>query len=538
MAVCLATVALSIVACGSRGPSVVPQMKSISGKTRNAEVAAASPTSSCLQTSEPPSLAEVPTDAQVRRSGRAKPQASGGAGVIVDCSVPANGSASITLNMAVDLDPNDGPDTCGPVTWATPAPDGILTVTESPSVTGSGNADCNRLDAITVDVNRADAPTPSPSPGSLVDVQFVLGTDTETNTSTGFQNTESPSVSVYVIQPTPLPIRILDCETRQFVDGETIDAVDGRQMHLRMETAADPTDCAASPAPLSSPAWNVPNSSSTTVADYSETKVEASIAPLTQFSAQDLIFYWTAMTNSQISAFASLNGQPTAASTTVDVLAPTTSITAAPTSSPVVDQSYTPNYGTQLGGWTLHYGQDLSPSTDAGAIGTGITWTFDASAPNARGAVGKISMLQLEQHSYTGTNAKTGTSETIDATGGLLWPDGGCLQYQDYAVGIAQGGSATWQSNDAPALFELTPSYSSVTDDQSFKDYFIYKPQSPSIWVTLAIYAWSFSATANAAGSAWELAAGSTASHDPAPSASSVLPTWSGSSEHNASICP
>jgi hypothetical protein len=156
----------------------------------------------------------------------------------------------------------------------------------------------------------------------------------------------------------------------------------------------------------------------------------------------------------------------------------------------------------------------------------GIYYNWSATFPS--GFDGEIGVTQLANNATTWTDGPDPTSSPLAGinTAGSYELDT-CLQYSDPVSGT---GSASWNLDtttiayDAPAVPLISNDYSTVTTDQSFDTYYLYKPNLPnSIWVTLNRVEWNWDGTAGNE-PPWELT-----SYDPPGYESFLaleLPVW------------
>lgn len=136
---------------------------------------------------------------------------------------------------------------------------------------------------------------------------------------------------------------------------------------------------------------------------------------------------------------------------------------------------------------------------------------------------GLVAMTQLVQFSAT---RQTGTASNTTASSGYVLDDKRGIQYGSPAD--MQGhDSVEFGLDDTPAV-GLPSNLQHAATNQQFKTYLMYQPPSPgSIWVTLRVLTWQWSAGATKGGDGTWTVDGGASKPAPQPGTDSAeLPEW------------
>jgi hypothetical protein len=171
-------------------------------------------------------------------------------------------------------------------------------------------------------------------------------------------------------------------------------------------------------------------------------------------------------------------------------------------------------------------------------LGQLLTWgsgpsgpaiTFDYNVTDDKGFSGTIAMTQVLDR------ITTINGDRVDVTS----PNPPWLDNEANYAGVVQPTGTPVSVLDAPGLF-LYSTYTTEAINDSFNDYFMYKPDDHGIWVTLATTSWGWNAGAtivNVKANQWCLdgvkgcrttTPVATHTNNPTASGSSALPTWGG----------
>jgi hypothetical protein len=127
----------------------------------------------------------------------------------------------------------------------------------------------------------------------------------------------------------------------------------------------------------------------------------------------------------------------------------------------------------------------------------GVTFNATVQTPNVANAAGSIAFEQLATINYAVQGQLNGTPYSIksSASDSLDTTDND-ITYQDSAVGIAAGNTASTTDSDNPGL-NPKDSDKTMQVDGAFNTYLVYRPKAEgSIWVVLGKLEWSFAFSA------------------------------------------
>jgi hypothetical protein len=428
----------------------------------------------------------------------------------------AGTSTSIKVPAIVDVDPGDfSSDTCGEATWSTPPSDAVMTVTESPAISGKGNKNCLRTDNLTVTISRAaNEPIPSPSPGQMIDQQQIIGMDQEL--SVGGYYGENPTITVNLYEPASLQISDLNIPgSNQAINspnpapsvimvGQQVN-LEGIPLGGRVVNASG-----VSPGTIT---WTFGTDDTTSaVGGYAPCQCTSvpspsPVQPAPLYALNFPVYYTTAGTHT-IKASASVQccgdatfsvGAPVAVSVVAKYPVKAPTVTAASASS-TAQTTVSIYYGSKATATNvacttqngvnpqfllaLHAGDQCLPHA--------IDWTFRVETPSW--GKGNIAVVQLSNITISGIENSAPTSTFQEAGLDGIYP---------YAAWAPTSGGLADPAFDAPADSLVSTECTTVTRNDTFLDYFVYQASSPapgvagrpSIPVTLRKYQWGWGGT-------------------------------------------
>lgn len=279
----------------------------------------------------------------------------------------------------------------------------------------------------------------------------------------------------------------MDCDyKRKFSDHAQ--KVVGEITDLKVVSASNAT-CADST--VQSAAWSFPG---TPVGGYTRVWNQARLLPLPPQGPEMRYVYWTAPMSGTIHVTATLqDGGQATLDQSITVVGPAgTEVDVRVTPAPEVARD---NKDAEF----LRYGTYAMVDTAAVELdtATGVHWQYTTTGPNDPDGDGAISMIQL-MNAYDTAVRQNGTMmPPLTDTKGIAVPDGSCMFYAGEQAPVAANTLSTfWHSGDPPGS-GVSSREKSVSINDSFTDYFIYKSSHhDSIWVTAASYNWKFQATA------------------------------------------
>lgn len=468
------------------------------------------------------------------------------------------GQQFVVENLGVPQDEtgeNDGSNACGPDVWTTPSPDSVTSFSIQLQYTGQTLCDGATNDMVTI-ARQAGQPNPSPSPGALINTYTLTVSDQETGDELA---THNHTLVIHMYQPPALQVAEEDSGGVVITspNPSASPIMIGQQANIQAQVVGGAL-ASVTGVTLSGVAW-VPDQTGTTdvVAGYAGAPTTPPVpvpSPVSisqeGLTTNPLVLYWLDSGTKHIGVTAQVNLSNGIGPLpmTVDVYYPVKTVTSYSAS------ATTAAAGTQVGLYgntnqqtspcptppsiflveALHLGNECTPH--------GIDWSYQAALPSNGG--GEIHILQLISHYelFSSSSKKLYCSDisvSCSTTAPASTPF--ALDETNAYTGLAQAGGGSTASltpslgnYDAPAS-QLGKAFTgSCTSDQradTFQDYFMYRPastsQRPSIPVTLAIIAWSWSGNATSKDlQSWK----GTNLRNPATSltstASTVLPTW------------
>jgi hypothetical protein len=377
-------------------------------------------------------------------------------------------------------------------------PPSWFSLTMGPSTVGAGNTDCQRWDTFTITVSVSADSKLSQDPQdvsfgdnyerSCIDQQL---TQCQTQSPTGAGGaaffagpvpTPVPSAT-----PTPIPLIIADCDYKRKLSDHPQKVV-GEITDLKVVAASNPT---CSDTTVKAATWTFPG---TPIGGYERAWNQAKVLPLPSQGPEMAKVYWTAPLSGTIHVAATLqDGTADTADQSIAVIGPTgVNVDVRATPAPEITRDDEDEEFLHLGTYTM-------ADTPAAQLdsATGVHWQYSLIGPSDPDGDGGLSMVQLVNESDTEVRQNGTVAPPSSDSRGVAIPDESCIYYAGEQASVAANTLSTlWHSGDPPSS-GLDRRQKSVTVNDSFTDYFIYKSNHhDSIWVSVASYRWKFQATA------------------------------------------
>jgi len=419
---------------------------------------------------------------------------------------------------------------CGPTYWtmaesyAGPMPSPMVTAGESPSPTGLGNWQCNRLDVVNATISRGADNIYGWVADYTVRGGYILcdrigcsGPVTEIAATMSVNPGPAPTV-----RPTPVPtatnggtpwptapppVGLIIYDNRL---NEDVSAPGGAApspssvIGLENNLTAKRTD-GGSPTNVN---WATFGNASIISQDPITAPSVSDVLPIFPTPGNPAKFYWYVgtMPNSQsrVVVTAYVNGVLMTALALYSIEAPQLGQMSATFNTPTVTYRGIPNQPfLQLG--------TAAPSPAAGIIST-----YTATAPPDFGGYYAENQQVISQPTYSPSSIPTPYPTT--GPGNTRWLDG-CWIYNVNGSGnnlgadlFLAGSQVTYGPTfDAPNYPLDQPGMQSLTVDDFFTDYFMYRPKRAStgaIWVNFGVLSWHWGGTAAFSGLTWRLSNG------------------------------
>jgi hypothetical protein len=350
------------------------------------------------------------------------------------------------------------------------------------------------------------------------DVQVTAGGELS---SLGFQaapaGQSKPQSNRGQIQVTPAPqVRISQSTGSGTVDitGQTVNVIVGQQINLTGTVGNSPAGVT-----IQSQSWSVAGNR---VAGYTRSDTEASVTVFKDPATANAVFYWIDGGTNSVTYTVNLSNGNSYSGTAQFTVARPKFLSwngATTTLSPAINIAAQTNGGPPL----MQFGYLIPANEDPKTVYPGIEYNADVKIPT--GYAGQLALTQLVNASRT-RRRPDGTSLTY-STGGSYVLDTKEL----YAtLNLVEGQEAVARiSDDLPGV-SLNLGFSSVSVNDRFQAYLEYKPDTPnSIWVTLGVFNWDWSAVANFTDS-WTIDTTPAITHysvNPSGQDSTTLPVWS-----------